>query len=415
MTTVDNSEPQHTVTHRTTTHSRPDDENKQEKQQQQQQQESPIRKLQGMKFAPLNTPSHRRLQTAAVLWHTVSIPVFVSLFFVILAVPLFWVFVIPYIIYLLLNKDPSNGGATKRYSMWFRSLKVWTYFCNFFPIKLFKSADLEPTFTEVEITDGFYSIPLLTSWFGIKINRKPYMKSVRTGPKYIFGLHPHGVVSLSGFGAIGTEGAGWSKIFPGIPTCLMTLLNQFYIPIYREYLLALGVTSAARSNALKILKDDYSLAIVVGGAQESLLARPGSNDIVLAKRKGFVKLALETGNTALVPCYCFGENNVYNILEPGDNSFGKSLQYWLKKNFGFTIPFFHARGVFNYEFGLLPYRQEVTVVTGEPIMVPHEPGASKAVVDHYHGLYVEALKRLFDDYKTKFIKDGQNAELNIVE
>jgi hypothetical protein len=368
-----------------------------------------VPKIKGVKFAPLSRPLHRRLETAAVLWHTVTIPVFITLFFMMLAIPVFWIIMVPYIIYLVFDHSSSNGNVVSRYSEWFRGLDVWTQFCNFFPVRIHKTHDLEPTWTEIEVKDDVYKF----LWFSWK--KKPYLRKVATGPKYIFGLHPHGVVSLSGFGAVGTNGSNWSGIFPGIPTCLLTLINQFYIPLHREYLLALGITSANRGNALKILEQNYSIAIVVGGAQEALLARPDSNDIVLAKRQGFVKLALESENTGLVPCYCFGENDLYNILEPGDESFGKKLQFWLKKTFGFTLPFFHARGVFNYDFGLLPWRRQVTLVTGKPIMIPYKPDYTKVDIDNYHKLYMDALKELFDEYKEQYIPDGADVELNIVE
>ncbi|CCH41133.1 Diacylglycerol O-acyltransferase 2 [Wickerhamomyces ciferrii] len=366
-----------------------------------------------VRVAPLTTPLPRRLQTAAVLWHTVSIPVFITIFFIALAIPVFWIFAIPYLIYLFTDETPSNGNATKRYSEWFRKLSIWKNFAGYYPVKIFKTHNLEPTFTEVEIKDDHYWLPPPLSYL-FQIKKKPYKKKEKTGPKYIFGLHPHGVVSLSGFGAIGTDGANWSKLFPGVPVCLLTLLNQFYIPIYRDYLLALGITSAGRNNALKVLKNGFSLAIVVGGAQESLLARPESTEIVLQKRKGFIKLALETGNVSLVPCYAFGENELYNILEPGQDSYWRKLQLWLKKNFGFTIPFFHARGVFNYDFGLLPFRKEVTIVTGKPIEVPFLPSPNKKEVDHYHELYVNELKRIFEEYKSKFAENPE-AKLEIVE
>lgn len=45
---------------------------------------------------------------------------------------------------------------------------------------------------------------------------------------------------------------------------------------------------------------------MVGGAQEALNARPGVYKIVLRQRKGFVKLAIQTGST-LVPVFSFSE------------------------------------------------------------------------------------------------------------
>ena len=33
-------------------------------------------------------------------------------------------------------------------------------------------------------------------------------------------------------------------------------------------------------------------------------------------------------------------------------------------------PIFHGRGVFNYDFGLLPHRRPINIVIGEPIAPP---------------------------------------------
>lgn len=43
---------------------------------------------------------------------------------------------------------------------------------------------------------------------------------------------------------------------------------------------------------------------------QSLHAKPGANDLVLRRRRGFVKIALRTG-ASLVPVYAFGENSTF--------------------------------------------------------------------------------------------------------
>lgn len=52
-----------------------------------------------------------------------------------------------------------------------------------------------------------------------------------------------------------------------------------------------------------------TLTIVVGGAAESLSAHPGTADLVLRRRLGFIKLAIREG-ADLVPVFSFGENDV---------------------------------------------------------------------------------------------------------
>jgi len=50
-----------------------------------------------------------------------------------------------------------------------------------------------------------------------------------------------------------------------------------------------------------------AVTIVVGGAEESLHARPGVMELVLKKRHGFIRLAIDSGSL-LVPVLSFGEN-----------------------------------------------------------------------------------------------------------
>lgn len=374
-------------------------------------------------FCAIDTPIERRLQTLSVAWYVECIPLMIIIMLFVWVNPLMWSFVIPYTIYYFIDRTASNGNAVKRHSKWFRSLKVWFYFRDYFPISMHKSTELEPTFTSIDSTElendasepGYLnsSQPVLPDKWWNPFREKD--ETVRpTGPRYIFGYHPHGIAAFGAFGAFATEACNWSKVFPGIPVCLLTLVNQFQIPVYRDYLLALGITSVARKNAMKVLEKNYSIAIVIGGASESLLTNLGSSDIILSKRKGFVKLALQTGNVSLVPVYGFGETDTYKILKLKNDSIIGRIQIWLKENYSFTVPLFFARGVFNYDFGLLPFRHPVNVVVGNPIHIKEKiDHPTIEEIDHYHSLYIEELKRLYDDNKAKF--NYSEKTLNIVE
>ena len=58
--------------------------------------------------------------------------------------------------------------------------------------------------------------------------------------------------------------------------------------------------------------------LAIGGADEALHAAPGTCDLVLKRRKGFVRVAVQTG-ASLVPVIAFGENEMYNTIrgKPG--------------------------------------------------------------------------------------------------
>uniref|UniRef100_A0A3Q2R0N4 Monoacylglycerol O-acyltransferase 3a n=1 Tax=Fundulus heteroclitus TaxID=8078 RepID=A0A3Q2R0N4_FUNHE len=96
--------------------------------------------------------------------------------------------------------------------------------------------------------------------------------------------------------------------------------------------------------------------IAVGGAPEALDARPGA--LTLQNRKGFIKLALKHG-AQLVPVFSFGENELFDQMENPAGSPLRKLQNRLQSIMGVAMPVFHARGVFQYSFGLIPYRKPI--------------------------------------------------------
>jgi len=67
-------------------------------------------------------------------------------------------------------------------------------------------------------------------------------------PRYIFGYHPHGIISHGAFTAFGTDALGFKEKYPGIVNSLLTLDIQFHIPIHREWLLMLGIGSVSKES-----------------------------------------------------------------------------------------------------------------------------------------------------------------------
>ena len=156
-----------------------------------------------------------------------------------------------------------------------------------------------------------------------------------------------------------------------------------------------------------------AITIVVGGAAESLDARPNTLRLVLRKRKGFVKLAVRTG-ADLVPVLAFGENELYDQLRPEGHPLVHRVQLVIKKLLGFTVPLFFARGVFNYDVGLMPYRRPLNVVVGKPIKVVQAKEPNSEYVDRIHGLYIEELERIWYEWRSEFA-EGMEGGLEIVE
>lgn len=318
-----------------------------------------------------------------------TIPIFLSLFFLLCAVPLTWPLLIPYLIYTLLISEEATNGTLSRRKNWLRRSKFWSGFASYFPARLHRTVGLEPT------------------------------------RKYIFGYHPHGIISHGAFAAFATEALGFSDLFPGITNTLLTLDTNFRVPLYRDYALAMGLASVSRESIENLLSKGghngegmgRAVTIVVGGARESLDAQPHSMRLVLRGRKGFVKLAIRQG-ADLVPVLAFGENELYDQVDSVEHPWIHKGQMVVKKMMGFTIPLFHARGVFNYDVGMMPYRRAVNIVVGRPIKVVQQGSqdnkVDEAYLDQVHGEYVDELLRLWDGYKDTFARDREG-ELEIVE
>ncbi|XP_043830693.1 diacylglycerol O-acyltransferase 2-like protein 6 [Dromiciops gliroides] len=321
---------------------------------------------------------------------TLSVLHWIPLYVVLGAIPIILVPVLLFTNYWMLSvltlgwlmydwKTHSRGG---RRSNWVRNWTLWKYFRDYFPVKLVKTCELSPSHN------------------------------------YIIAVHPHGILSYGVFCNFGTDSTGFSQLFPGITPSLATLEGIFWIPLVREYVMAKGICPVSHS-AMKYLLTEMgsgnAVVVVVGGAAEALLSHPGSNNIILKNRKGFVRLAFHTG-ASLVPCYSFGENDAHKQEVFPESTwlgfFQNSFQRIAKCILGLNFCTFHGRGLTRDSWGFLPFNVPITAVVGEPLPIPKIENPSKEMVDKYHTLYIKALRKLFDEHKARYgISETQELEI----
>ena len=111
-------------------------------------------------------------------------------------------------------------------------------------------------------------------------------------------------------------------------------------------------------------------------------------------------------------------SDLYQQLVPGEESWIRKLQLAAKKTLGFTIPLVHARGIFNYDVGILPYRHPINTVVGKPIFPHRNPDPSDDDVAQLAQRYMAELQRMWDEYKDVFAQDrlpGDEGEMAIIE
>eukprot|EP00457_Paulinella_chromatophora_P008384 gb/GEZN01008415.1/.p1 GENE.gb/GEZN01008415.1/~~gb/GEZN01008415.1/.p1 ORF type:complete len:384 (+),score=36.79 gb/GEZN01008415.1/:37-1188(+) len=355
--------------------------------------------------------AERRLETLAVFSMSIYfiIPVSLMCWGSTLALLFFaFPFMLAYLVWIFfLDKSPVTGSRTA----WLRGSgengNWWRRYADFFPITLVKTAPLPAD--------------------------RPY----------IFGYHPHGIISVGAFACFATNGVrtvdlstdqdtsqegtksrrGFSSLFPDVRVRLLTLAINFMIPFLREYLLWLGCANASRETFTNCLKSPGdAVCVVVGGAEESTLVREHGMDLVLEKRKGFVREAIKAG-ASLVPTLAFGENDLYSVTHlPPEHLFAR-FQDLFKRKTGVAIPIFNGRSIWFQDFGLMPRRTPIIVVVGAPIApptltldqhsgqpLPFNPrfdSSGKALnpdaemVEELHRRYVDGLVQLYQAHKDK--------------
>ena len=240
----------------------------------------------------------------------------------------------------------------------------------------------------------------LRDYFPVRLVVPRAARRLIVPPKnYIFCYHPHGVHSFGVLGSFVSDANDVDRWLPGITIHPQTLGINFWIPFWRELGLGLGLGDASAACIRKTLASGpgESVLIVVGGAEESLLSSPNTNDLLLTKRKGFVKIALQTGSP-LVPIFGFGETNCYGNWADGRPWLQRILKMSQKK-LGFAIPAVKGRGWFTYSGGFLPHRRQIITVVGEPLAVPKIANPTPKDIDEWHHRYVECLLRLYRENK----------------
>eukprot|EP01116_Phalansterium_solitarium_P011034 TRINITY_DN26644_c0_g1_i1.p1 TRINITY_DN26644_c0_g1~~TRINITY_DN26644_c0_g1_i1.p1 ORF type:complete len:348 (-),score=79.07 TRINITY_DN26644_c0_g1_i1:54-1097(-) len=320
-----------------------------------------MRRANSSRWSFWNVPLQRRLQTAAVALVVFFIVLCVIANILCILVPVFWWFYLPYLVWVFIDRETGHNGG--RIVPFVRRLRVWKYFRDYFPSQLLVVEPLDPSQT------------------------------------YVFGIHPHGIIGMSCWANLLNDASGVRSLLKGIDYRVVTLPINFNVPFFRDFVLSLGAIASSRRSIMSALSAKKSVIIVVGGAAEALMAYPGNESLVLGKRKGFVRLALETGSH-LVPMYSFGENDLYDQVLKPHGSLVRRLQDWAKRKTGISFPLFHGRGIWNYDFGILPHRRKILTIVGRPIKVPKIENPSEDVVDQYHQRYIDELTDLFESHKS---------------
>lgn len=307
-------------------------------------------------FRVENTAKHK--QSVAVALLLAVIPSTLLVYPIIVTLLLFPLTCLPVLIYLGWLMAWDDSAYTGKRHAWLKSTLIAKRFVGYFPISLTTSADAA--------------------------SHKPVI--------YVY--HPHGIIGLGSFGCFATTFA--TQYTNDQDIRLLTLDQNFYIPLVREILLGFGICSCSKQACNTLLRSGKSICLLVGGAREALETRPGQYRFTLDKR-GFVRVAIEN-NTALVPVIGFGENDAFDTLHTTENSTLRQFQRLMQHYMGFTLPIFWGQSA----GGLLPKRNPIHAVVGNPVVCSElraQGLCGEALVDAFHHKFVCAVRTLFDQHK----------------
>ncbi|KYN04776.1 2-acylglycerol O-acyltransferase 1 [Cyphomyrmex costatus] len=344
----------------------------------------------GVKFAPLNESLERKLQELIVaIWIIIFVcgcfgGCLITIYLLLYTKTIRYILLL-YFLWMYYDWDTcSRGGRSEFWTKWTKNNAFWRYFCNYFPLKLLKTVDLDPK------------------------------------ESYLFIGVPHGIFSVGIFGSFATDVLKCKETFPGLEIRLIILSQHFKVPFLREYFHSLGACSSSLKSIKYLLstppKNPHTgriIVLVVGGAAEMMESMPGTYRVIIKRRKGFVRLALKYG-TALVPVLSFGETDLYNQIYSPEGSTFRRIQNYIRNFVGLPPVVFSGRGFFQYSFGLIPKRLPVTVVVGSPVEMPKIEEPTSEEINKYHNEFINHLIKFFNTQKHNYIKNAENVTLELL-
>jgi len=180
----------------------------------------------------------------------------------------------------------------------------------------------------------------------------------------------------------------------------------FKLPLIRNLMMLSGCsTPATKENLYALFQKNCDFGMLPGGMDEVALYKKGHERIYIQNRKGFIKYALQYGYQ-LIPCYTFGESDLYNSFNSIDHGFigrcNQSMQLYTLKHFGFVIPLFWGPYA-KYGLPWLPRNNiPINTVVGNTLQLPKIIHPTDDDIIKYHKLYMRHITDLFNSYKTQF-------------
>lgn len=222
---------------------------------------------------------------------------------------------------------------------------------------------------------------------------------LREGPapdpnkRYLFACYPHGVYGVCRAFSGGVE--NWGTLYPGIKSRWGSFGLAFYMPGVREISLMSGCLDAGKPTMTAAIQQHRQNVTLLPGGIDEMQITDGTSQttqLVMEDRKGYAKLAIETG-CDLVPGFCFGEKWIHeNWLLP------RWLRALLYKTMRMSGVILKGRGLTFLGYLGVP----LGFVWGAPIKVKQQNPVDPAYLNQVHAEMQSAVRSIFDRHKINF-------------
>jgi 1-acyl-sn-glycerol-3-phosphate acyltransferase len=171
-----------------------------------------------------------------------------------------------------------------------------------------------------------------------------------------------------------------------IPRALIDRLF-FKVPGLGPLMEALGSREGTQENAVSMLKNGEIIVVAPGGMREALRPSREKYKIIWGRRKGFVRLAVESG-VPIVLAACPAADDIYDVAP-------SHVTAWAYKTL--KVPLFFARGL---GYSPIPKPTKLTHLVSEPLYPPNksdDPEEMARRVTEFHKHIVDRMERLMKD------------------
>jgi len=228
-----------------------------------------------------------------------------------------------------------------------------------------------------------------------------YDKDLDPDGQYIFVVHPHGVWGSGVWVNYLPHCFGMINYFKR-NMVMATLKLNFYIPLWRQYLISLGYFPAPYDCFTWRLREGHSVGCVIGGASEVSTLNQQRYTTIIHRRRGLFRMALEHG-IPLVPVFNFGEIFVYNV-----HSFtGWDVIQAMVRQWTTVCPVL----ITGWYKTVIPNPVKITTVWGKPIHVTRVENPTDEDIKQIRDQYIRHLRQVFTKYKDVL---GQGLDLEII-